>query len=328
MFEAEEIFVMGTPAWTVPATGSPMTCIDYDSTGNYVAYSNSPGNFVVVDAYTGSVKCDFVQQHTKNPLTGLRFNRASPELILATSKDGYIFLHNWQTNEAVLINRQLGSNLQALAVDAFGEQFAIGCADGTIRIHDIDNLQRMKACVKSPQRVGQTSNVYCLCFHPEDPNILLSAGWNDRVYIWDIRTGNAERSIVGPHIRGDGIDMLGETVVTASARDTRQIEFWDYGSTKRVSELAFDASHCESRSCLVNNINIARNELNFICGGLGAPMGQLFSFRSRQFIGQSVNTTGSAQVSAISPFGSAFIVGSENGDAVCHMVRVRPDTFV
>ena len=305
MFEAEEIFVVGTPAWTVPATGSPMTCVDYDSTGNYVAYSNSPGNFLVVDAYTGSVKCDFVQQHTRNPLTGLRFNRASPELILATSKDGYIFLHNWQTNEAVLINRQLGSSLQSLAVDAFGEQFAIGCADGTIRVHDIDNLQRMKACVKSPPRVGQTSNVYCL-----------------------IRTGNSERSIVGPHIRGDGIDMLGDTVVTASARDTRQIEFWDYGSTKRVSELAFDLAHCESKSCLVNNVNIARNELNFICGGLGAPMGQLFSFRSRQFIGQSVNTTGSAQVSAISPFGSAFVVGSENGDAVCHMVRVRPDTFV
>ena len=328
MFDADEVFVIGRPAWTVPATGSAMTCIDYDSTGSKVAYSNSPGNFLVVDAYTGSVKCDFSQVHTKHPLTGLKFNRSQPELILATSKDGYIFLHNWEQNEAIQINRQLGSNILVMDVDPFGEQFAIGCADGTIRLHNINTLQRTKACVKSPQRAAQATSIYCLCFHSDDPNILLSASWSDRVDIWDIRTGNTERSLVGPHIRGDGIDVLGNVAVTASSRDTRQIEFWDLGTAKRFREMSFDVTRCPGKQCLVNNISIARNEQNFVCGGFGAPMAQVFGFRSGAFIGQSIDTTGSAQVSAISPFGSAFVVGSENGDGVCHMIRVKADTFV
>lgn len=330
MFEAEELLICEPAAWSVAATGMPMTCSDFDPTGNFIAYSNTPGRFTVVNAFDGSVVCDFKQQLTNHPITGLKFHQTDPNLIMATSKDGYMFLHNFKTDELAIGTRQHGSNILCMTVDSFGEQFAIGCADGTIRIHNLEDLQRTSACVKNSQRVGtgQTTNMYCLCFHPEDNNILLAAGMNDRIQFWDIRTGSSERYIAGPHIRGDAIDMLGNVIVTASAREKKQIEVWDYNSTKRITELSFDNMKCGAKQVLPNNLKIARNEMGFVVGGSGASVTQMYDFKATEFIGQSCELTASVSTAAISPFGSSIFFGGENGDAFCQMVRAKPGAII
>lgn len=330
MFEAEELVICEPAAWSISATGTPVTCSDFDPAGNFIAYSNIPGRFSVVNSFDGSMICDFQQQLTNHPITGLKFHPTNPNLILAMSKDGYMFLHNFKTDELVIGTRQHGSNILCMAVDSFGEQYAIGCADGTIRIHNLDDLQRTKACVKNSQRVGtgQTTNMYCLCFHPEDNNILLAAGVNDRIQFWDIRTGNSERYIAGPHIRGDAIDMIGNVILTASAREKKQIEFWDYQSAKRISEMSFDITRCGSKQVLPNNIKVAQNELGFVIGGSGASVTQLYDYRTSEFIGQSLEMSSSVSTAVISPFGSSLFCGSENGDGICQMIRVKPGSII
>jgi len=324
--------VSETPAWSIPPSGSRMTCIDYDPTGNFVAYSNAPGTFVVANALDGTARCEFRQDELQNaPITGLRFHRSDPEVILGTSKDGCIFLHNHATDRVLNVSRQLGNTVLCANVDSFGEQFAIGCSDGTIRIHDLATLQRTKVCVKNlkHQRGGLVVNIYSVCFHPEDSRFLLAAGWNDRVLFWDARTGQTERGIAGPHVRGDAIDMIGNIIVTASAREKRQIEFWDFGTMKRLAELAFDTTRCAVRtSCLLNHLKIARNEQSFVVGGPGAPCAQLFTLHGGIYIGQTNDMATSAVISAVSPFGSAIVTGGQTGEGLCHMVRVKPGTIL
>ena len=38
---------------------------------------------------------------------------------------------------------------------------------------------------------------------PDDPNVLLSGGWDNTVQVWDVRAGQSVRSIFGPHICGE-----------------------------------------------------------------------------------------------------------------------------
>jgi len=38
---------------------------------------------------------------------------------------------------------------------------------------------------------GHGSRVYCIKFDREDPNILVSGGWDKQVMLWDVRTNKA-----------------------------------------------------------------------------------------------------------------------------------------
>lgn len=50
-----------------------------------------------------------------------------------------------------------------------------------------------------------------------DPYLVHRAGgWDNTVQVWDVRVGYAVRSIYGPHICGDSLDLDGNTIVTGT----------------------------------------------------------------------------------------------------------------
>ena len=49
---------------------------------------------------------------------------------------------------------------------------------------------------------------------PTDPQLLLSAGWDNTVQLWDLRTETTICSLYGPHICGDALDLLGDRLLT------------------------------------------------------------------------------------------------------------------
>ena len=65
---------------------------------------------------------------------------------------------------------------------------------------------------------GHSNRVFAVKFHPADPHVLLSAGWDNTVQIWDLRVEGAVRNIFGPHICGDSmdIDCDGQEILTGS----------------------------------------------------------------------------------------------------------------
>ena len=323
MFEPEELFVVESPAWSVDPSGNPVTAIDYSIDGAFVAYSNTPGLISIASSYSGEIKRVLEQKYTTHPITKIRFHPFEENLLLATSKDGYIFLYNIAKGEISQMTRHLGSSLLTMNVDSFGEVFALACADGSIRVYNLDNLSRTKVLVKLASRTSasQQVSIYDLCFHPEDSNIILAAGWNDRVLYWDVRTGNAERNIAGPHIRGTGLDIHNDNIITASARDKKQIEVWDYGTGKKIREInTVDTK----KDLYLNTCKVARNGLALVAGGSGANLSQSFEFSRGVPIGQSQPFSSPVCNVAISPFGSSFVTGTEQGDLSCHMIRLKP----
>ena len=326
MFDPDELFVVDEPAWRCGPTGSPASVIDYSPDGTLVAYSNVPGKVTVVSAYDGQVKRTLEQTYSSAPITGCKFHPSEETMLLATSRDGHIFLFDMLKGEVVQTTRHLGSNLAAMTIDSFGETFAIACADGSLRMYDVENLQRTKALVKMGPRSGgaQVMNVYSLVFHPEDSNVLLAAGWNDRVLLWDVRTGNAERSIAGPHVHGPALDIQNDQILTGSARDKKQIEIWDYGTGKKVKDVSVAyPSGYSGPSMLVNAAKYARNGMDIVAGGAGYTATQVFEGTKGKFVGETKAFATPVAACVASPFGSGFVSGAENGEVICHMVRLR-----
>jgi hypothetical protein len=70
--------------------------------------------------------------------------------------------------------------------------------------------------------------VFAVKFHPDDENLILSAGWDNTVQIYDLRAGLAVRTIFGPHVCGDALDIAtaagGGYLLTGSWRPEEQLQ--------------------------------------------------------------------------------------------------------
>ena len=302
--------------WSVEASQFPVSCMDISNDSRKLCFSNRAGEARVVSLSDGTELNCLTPKFSQTPIMGCRFHPCEERLVLVSTKDGYLMWYNLENSEILQMTRHLGGNVTGVAIDSFGDSFAISCSDGSIRVHDVENMQRTAALVKLTGRsIAQSTIFHDLVYHPEDANIILSAA-QDRVFIWDLRTGNSERTIAGPHIRGTGLDVHQNTVYTASFRDTKPLETWDLGTGKKLKEFAIEA-----RGGQLFTGKISRNGLVAICGGTSS----IYSFDL--YHGQEIDYApplGSPVIcSAISQQGGTVCYGTENGMVKCHVIRAQ-----
>ena len=323
MFDIEELYVVeNNIGWKFEETSNPFSTVDYSSDGTLVAFSNRPGEVNVVSSYDGSIRHQFTLTATQFPIAGVNFYRTDENLLLTCCRDGYIFLHNIMKGDIVNQTRHLGSNVMCSAVDNFNETFAIACQDGSIRLYSVETFQRSMALVKMSSRISSNTNVFSLVYDTDDSNILLSAHPNDRVLIWDLRTGNSEREINGPHLRGNGLDIYDNNILTVSSRQNKQIELWDFGTAQKIKDIQFDTQSAGGECTLVCG-KCAKNGLDLVVGGGNVNIAQAFNYTNGLYMGQTDVFPSPVSNLAISPFGASFVVGTEKGAVSCYMVRVR-----
>lgn len=62
---------------------------------------------------------------------------------------------------------------------------------------------------------GHSNRVVCAKYVPDDPNLIVSGGWDETVLIWDVRAGVvARKPITGVKICGDSIDIHDGFILT------------------------------------------------------------------------------------------------------------------
>ena len=65
---------------------------------------------------------------------------------------------------------------------------------------------------------GHKNRIKALKCHPDDSNLVITAGLDRQVKIYDVRKEGPVCSFFGPEIHGDSIDVFGDTIVACSNR--------------------------------------------------------------------------------------------------------------
>lgn len=150
-------------------------------------------------------------------------------------------------------------------------QYAVGLTDCSIRVIDGATQKEIISLGGKDQNAhinGHMNKIYALKYHKEDPNVLISAGWDDNILFWDLISGSPFRVMVGPHIHGEGLDInsFGE-ILTASWRKDDPLEIYDYetGERKKLIDWNFDENCIEQKELPLKNnpeeINIDENPI-------------------------------------------------------------------
>jgi len=131
-------------------------------------------------------------------------------------------------------------------------------------------------------------------------NLVLSAGWDRNLMVWDLRTSASPvKSFFGVYLSGDALDCVGSDVVTASYRPDHQLQLWDLRFTAEPKDVImplpagefyccqfsgnrdvnahFDTSRPEDRACFL------------AAGGTGSPSLSLLDHRQNDELAVAIN---------------------------------------
>jgi len=134
------------------------------------------------------------------------------------------------------------NSILTVAYNSSGSQFATAGRDRFVRVYD-ENTKQLQQTMGSSildAAAGHANRVFSSCYDPEDPNTLLTGGWDNTVHIWDLRTGRSQRKLFGPHIAGDALHVHNGRVLTGSWRPEDPLQTWDLASGKLLCSAQYN----------------------------------------------------------------------------------------
>ena len=100
---------------------------------------------------------------------------------------------------------QYETPLQSCEISNNGEWYAISQENGDILL---GHLNKGNPQTLETGHLGSHANrVFCIKWHPTDPNLFYSGGWDRAIFFWDVRTKTAVNKRFGYFIGGQAIDV-------------------------------------------------------------------------------------------------------------------------
>jgi len=122
-------------------------------------------------------------------------------MILVAYSDGVI--NEYVSPVGKLSSSVIEDNNQTfvLDIDPFEEKFATGGRDKRVRLYDLETKELIVKMVPvDSNHLGHSQAIFGLVFKKDDPNIIVSGGWDRTLQIHDIRVGGPIASIFGPDL--------------------------------------------------------------------------------------------------------------------------------
>lgn len=238
---------------------------------------------------------DASEAMNRMPLTCLRWRPAAAagtkNVLLSANSDGTV--QHWHVTSRKCLHTikeedENGKPNQVYALDYRGDATAFATAgkDYAVRVYD-EATKSVTAKLASgwvgAPSAGHSNRVFTLKFVPDDPQLLLSGGWDNTVQIWDLRTSQPAASLFGPHICGDAIDVSGNEVLTGSWRQEKQLEIWDLRKHELICDVPFrpaalagQGDPCSLYACQFSKPGAAGPQM-LAAGGSGSNELKLFA---------------------------------------------------
>ena len=152
-----------------------------------------------------------------------------------------------------------------------GTVFVTGGRDGEVRLYDENKISKVKILEEGVNTPTHKNRIYGVKFLTDEPNLLISGGWDKVVLLWDIRTGKSENFLYGPMICGDSLDYKNGKILTGSWRSDEQLELWDMRKMmKRVEVIKwveFDENIINNQKSFIYTCQFQKGKGNYIVAG-------------------------------------------------------------
>jgi COMPASS component SWD3 len=219
--------------------------------GDKIALGSSDGNLQLYNLGLELIRNFNCQSGAeKMPLTSIKFRPESSDMLrkpalLATTCDGGVMHWNLYNNKCMNSTRLRNEEIYSSDFNLDGTMYVLGCKEGKLKIFDESTFSEVRVLSNTVNgEDAGAQRVFCLKWF--DENLLMSAGWNDRITIWDLRSGFHCRQMFGPHVCGDSVDIRNDYIVSGSYHIKDQLQLWSLSDGRNIhtTNLNFAGKKC------------------------------------------------------------------------------------
>jgi WD40 repeat protein len=290
--------------------------VRHSNDGRLVAAGAGDGSVWVYNALSGEVAFRLMPPQPKAlPVTSVRWRpeartgATAKHVLLVGCSDGTV--RHWHVTSSKCISALTEKDNQVFAADyrSDAEKFVTAGKDARLRLYD--DLTKTCELVMTggvgPDCAGHTSRVFSVRFSAQDPNVVVSGGWDNTVQFWDCRVGRSVRSIFGPHVCGDAVDIREGVVLTGSWKPKDQVQLWDAGSGRLILSADVKAT-ATGEPCLLYAAQFSRRGQWFAVGGSGANEARVYSINGQQAVAELTGFDGGIFSLDFAPDDSSLLV--------------------
>ncbi|ORX48624.1 WD40 repeat-like protein [Piromyces finnis] len=276
--------------------------IAFSQNDEFIAVALANSVIKVYESSTGALVSSLGYPKTNNegysvPCTSLSFRnvdgsgkRAKNVLIAGYASGATIHWHV-TSGQALQMNIERNNQIHCVSYNKHGRMYCTAGSDFHVRVYDATttNLLYDMFAGKDGYTSGHSNKIFSVKFHSKDPNILLSGGWDNTIQIWDCRLKYSIRSIYGPHICGDSLDINneGDCIISGSYSKETPLQFWDFKTCKLREEIIW-ASSFKRRSLLYSaHFSHADNPNYFYAGGSNINEARVYSIETNKCLGSA-----------------------------------------
>lgn len=110
--------------------------------------------------------------------------------------------------------------INGLDINCDGTKFATGGFDTEVKVYDLG--KRTPPTILEGFEGGapkHSNRVYGIKFYKDNPNLLISSGWDQLILFWDLRVKHTTGYLFGAKIYGDSMDIKNNVLLTGSWRE-------------------------------------------------------------------------------------------------------------
>lgn len=315
--------------------------IKFDPDDKYIAYGCEDGQVRVLDLETKTVNYLLanpkVHKESVSPITAVcwkpgEIENAADRRLLACAADGMIYCWCPNTGEIIFKIQEEDNEIYCCDYSTHSNIFVTAGMDFRIRVYD-DVTQKIlyKFLGSNDDVLGHSNRIFSVKFHPTNPNLIISGGWDNVIFVWDTRHEGPVSHILGPNVSGEAVDVYGDYILAGSNSDDENLYLMSIKDAKVTHNIKWYDTEMYKDSALIPpciySSHFTKPDASYIvAGGTSRNEVRVFknidNFSKIQGIGSISNLQSAClSIDCANTYSNRFVFGCANGTLKCYRIE-------